>query len=182
SFPPLDRHRRARSASVTATTSPWCPSSRHRPRPAAATERRRSSRGPKDMLAAPARLASPPGPRELGGTGPAGRVCVRVFCHFPRKSAFIAAICGLPAASRGSHLLDPARPTTFVPAGPNRRRFEFMIMPGDDAGLLDTDAGAWALLQRSLIAESVEAALRRAHAPAHHRTEIAPPCRTITRL
>ena len=37
-------------------------------------------------------------------------------------------------------------------------------------------------LKRSLIAESVEAALRRAHAPAHHRTEIAPPCRTITRL
>ena len=89
----------------------------------------------------------------------------------------------LPSSMRhaGQHL-DPARPTTFVPAGPNRRRFEFMIMPGDDAGLLDTDAGAWALLQRSLIAESVEAALRRAHAPAHHRTEIAPPCRTITRL
>ena len=37
-------------------------------------------------------------------------------------------------------------------------------------------------LKRSLIAESVEVALRRAHAPAHHRTEIAPPCRTITRL
>jgi 2-polyprenyl-6-methoxyphenol hydroxylase-like FAD-dependent oxidoreductase len=47
----------------------------------------------------------------------------------------------------GQHL-DPARPTTFVPAGPNRRRFEFMIMPNDDAGMLDTDAGAWALLRR----------------------------------
>lgn len=43
--------------------------------------------------------------------------------------------------------LDPARPTTFVPAGPNRRRFEFMIQPGDDAALLDTDVGTWELLR-----------------------------------
>ncbi|PXX03267.1 bifunctional 3-(3-hydroxy-phenyl)propionate/3-hydroxycinnamic acid hydroxylase [Mycolicibacterium moriokaense] len=43
--------------------------------------------------------------------------------------------------------LDPARPTTFVPAGPNRRRFEFMIQPGDDAALLDTDDGTWELLR-----------------------------------
>ena len=43
--------------------------------------------------------------------------------------------------------LDPARPTTFVPAGPNRRRFEFMIQPDDDAALLDTDAGTWELLR-----------------------------------
>ena len=43
--------------------------------------------------------------------------------------------------------LDPARPTTFVPAGPNRRRFEFMIQPGDDAVALDSDAGTWELLR-----------------------------------
>jgi 2-polyprenyl-6-methoxyphenol hydroxylase-like FAD-dependent oxidoreductase len=43
--------------------------------------------------------------------------------------------------------LDPARPTTFVPAGPNRRRFEFMILPGEDAALLDTDAATWDLLR-----------------------------------
>jgi 2-polyprenyl-6-methoxyphenol hydroxylase-like FAD-dependent oxidoreductase len=43
--------------------------------------------------------------------------------------------------------LDPARPTTFVPAGPNRRRFEFMIVPGDDGALLDTDGGTWELLR-----------------------------------
>jgi 2-polyprenyl-6-methoxyphenol hydroxylase-like FAD-dependent oxidoreductase len=42
--------------------------------------------------------------------------------------------------------LDPARPTTFVSAGPNRRRFEFMIQPGDDAERLNTDAGVWELL------------------------------------
>ena len=43
--------------------------------------------------------------------------------------------------------LDPARPTTFVSAGPNRRRFEFMIQPSDDASVLDTDAGVWELLR-----------------------------------
>ena len=54
----------------------------------------------------------------------------------------------LPDAMRDmGQRLDPARPTTFVSAGPNRRRFEFMIQPGDDASLLDTDAGAWELLR-----------------------------------
>jgi 2-polyprenyl-6-methoxyphenol hydroxylase-like FAD-dependent oxidoreductase len=54
----------------------------------------------------------------------------------------------LPDAMRDmGQRLDPARPTTFVPAGPNRRRFEFMIQPGDDAALLDTDAGTWELLR-----------------------------------
>ena len=43
--------------------------------------------------------------------------------------------------------LAPGRPTTFVPAGPNRRRFEFMMQPGDDYALLDTEAGAWNLLE-----------------------------------
>jgi hypothetical protein len=54
----------------------------------------------------------------------------------------------LPDAMRDmGQRLDPARPTTFVPAGPNRRRFEFMIQPDDDACLLDTDAGTWELLR-----------------------------------
>jgi 2-polyprenyl-6-methoxyphenol hydroxylase-like FAD-dependent oxidoreductase len=43
--------------------------------------------------------------------------------------------------------LAPGRPTTFVAAGPNRRRFEFMILPGEDALELDTDAATWDLLQ-----------------------------------
>jgi 2-polyprenyl-6-methoxyphenol hydroxylase-like FAD-dependent oxidoreductase len=43
--------------------------------------------------------------------------------------------------------LDPARPTTFVSAGPNRRRFEFMIQPDDDTDLLNTDCGVWELLR-----------------------------------
>ncbi|MCV7174212.1 bifunctional 3-(3-hydroxy-phenyl)propionate/3-hydroxycinnamic acid hydroxylase MhpA [Mycolicibacterium sphagni] len=41
---------------------------------------------------------------------------------------------------------DPARPTTLVPGGPGRRRWEFMQMPTDDANhFADTD-NAWNLL------------------------------------
>jgi len=43
--------------------------------------------------------------------------------------------------------LGPARPTTLVPAGPGRRRWEFMIMPGDDQDSVDTDENAWQLLK-----------------------------------
>jgi 2-polyprenyl-6-methoxyphenol hydroxylase-like FAD-dependent oxidoreductase len=42
--------------------------------------------------------------------------------------------------------LGPARPTTLVPAGPGRRRWEFMIMPSDDQDSVDTDENAWSLL------------------------------------
>jgi 2-polyprenyl-6-methoxyphenol hydroxylase-like FAD-dependent oxidoreductase len=43
--------------------------------------------------------------------------------------------------------LGPTRPTTLVPAGPGRRRWEFMIMPGDDQDDVDTDENAWRLLK-----------------------------------
>ncbi|MFE4612055.1 bifunctional 3-(3-hydroxy-phenyl)propionate/3-hydroxycinnamic acid hydroxylase [Streptomyces niveus] len=44
-------------------------------------------------------------------------------------------------------VLGPARPTTLVPAGPGRRRWEFMIMPTDDQESVDTDENAWDLLK-----------------------------------
>jgi len=44
--------------------------------------------------------------------------------------------------------LDPARSTTLVPAGPGRRRWEFMIMPSDDQDDVDTPDNAWRLLKR----------------------------------
>jgi len=43
--------------------------------------------------------------------------------------------------------LGPARPTTLVPAGPGRRRWEFMIMPTDDQDSIDTNENAWELLE-----------------------------------
>ncbi|MEU6841638.1 bifunctional 3-(3-hydroxy-phenyl)propionate/3-hydroxycinnamic acid hydroxylase [Streptomyces sp. NPDC046716] len=41
---------------------------------------------------------------------------------------------------------DPDRPTTAVSAGPGRRRWEFMRMPGESREDLDTEATAWKLL------------------------------------
>jgi 2-polyprenyl-6-methoxyphenol hydroxylase-like FAD-dependent oxidoreductase len=43
--------------------------------------------------------------------------------------------------------LGPARPTPLVPAGPGRRRWEFMIMPEDDQDSVDTDENTWSLLK-----------------------------------
>jgi 2-polyprenyl-6-methoxyphenol hydroxylase-like FAD-dependent oxidoreductase len=43
--------------------------------------------------------------------------------------------------------LGPVRSTTLVPAGPGRRRWEFMIMPTDDQGNVDTEENAWRLLE-----------------------------------
>ncbi len=41
---------------------------------------------------------------------------------------------------------DPSRPTTAVSGGPGRRRFEFMRLPGEDAGELAAEATSWRLL------------------------------------
>jgi 2-polyprenyl-6-methoxyphenol hydroxylase-like FAD-dependent oxidoreductase len=43
--------------------------------------------------------------------------------------------------------LGPVRSTTLVPAGPGRRRWEFMIMPTDDQDNVDTEENAWRLLE-----------------------------------
>ena len=44
-------------------------------------------------------------------------------------------------------ICDTARPTTLMPAGPGRRRWEFMVLPGEDPGTMATEAVAWKLLQ-----------------------------------
>ncbi len=43
---------------------------------------------------------------------------------------------------------DPQRPTTLVPGGPGRRRWEFMALPGESIEALNTEAAAWKLLER----------------------------------
>jgi 2-polyprenyl-6-methoxyphenol hydroxylase-like FAD-dependent oxidoreductase len=43
--------------------------------------------------------------------------------------------------------LAPGRSTTLVPAGPGRRRWEFMILPTDDQDKVDTEENAWRLLE-----------------------------------
>ncbi|TAJ48501.1 MAG: bifunctional 3-(3-hydroxy-phenyl)propionate/3-hydroxycinnamic acid hydroxylase [Herbiconiux sp.] len=44
-------------------------------------------------------------------------------------------------------ICDPARPTSVVSGGPGRRRFEFMIMPGEDASTMATPENAWRLVE-----------------------------------
>jgi 2-polyprenyl-6-methoxyphenol hydroxylase-like FAD-dependent oxidoreductase len=44
-------------------------------------------------------------------------------------------------------LCDPARPTTIVPGGPGRRRWEFMALPGEDVRALNEAGKAWELLR-----------------------------------
>jgi 2-polyprenyl-6-methoxyphenol hydroxylase-like FAD-dependent oxidoreductase len=44
-------------------------------------------------------------------------------------------------------LCDPARPTTIVPGGPGRRRWEFMALPGEDIKDLNRAETAWQFLQ-----------------------------------
>ena len=42
--------------------------------------------------------------------------------------------------------LGPKRPVTFAPAGPGRRRFEFMLMPGETKEDLAAEGSVWQLL------------------------------------
>ncbi|MGB3911586.1 MAG: bifunctional 3-(3-hydroxy-phenyl)propionate/3-hydroxycinnamic acid hydroxylase [Pseudolysinimonas sp.] len=44
-------------------------------------------------------------------------------------------------------ICDPARPTTVVPGGPGRRRWEFMALPDDDLTELASPAKVWSLLE-----------------------------------
>lgn len=44
-------------------------------------------------------------------------------------------------------LCDPKRPTTIVPGGPGRRRWEYMLLPGESVEEMQTPARAWALLK-----------------------------------
>lgn len=45
-----------------------------------------------------------------------------------------------------AEVLDPMRPTTVAPAGPGRRRFEFMLMPGETNESMSTPEAIWRLL------------------------------------
>jgi 2-polyprenyl-6-methoxyphenol hydroxylase-like FAD-dependent oxidoreductase len=52
-----------------------------------------------------------------------------------------------PPTPYAAQHLDPGRPTTIAPAGPGRKRWEFMVMPSDDPDTVDTDEKAWELLE-----------------------------------
>ncbi|MHA2788107.1 bifunctional 3-(3-hydroxy-phenyl)propionate/3-hydroxycinnamic acid hydroxylase MhpA [Corynebacterium sp. S7] len=44
-------------------------------------------------------------------------------------------------------LCDPKRPTTIVPGGPGRRRWEYQVLPGEDPVEIASEENAWKLLE-----------------------------------
>ncbi|NLY64074.1 MAG: bifunctional 3-(3-hydroxy-phenyl)propionate/3-hydroxycinnamic acid hydroxylase [Alcaligenaceae bacterium] len=44
-------------------------------------------------------------------------------------------------------MCDPKRPTTIVPAGPGRRRWEFMVLPGESVDEIQSPESAWKLME-----------------------------------
>ena len=56
----------------------------------------------------------------------------------------MAAVAHLPIASQRC---DPARPTTIVQSGPRHRRWEFMLLPDEQASDFEDPERVWALLE-----------------------------------
>jgi 2-polyprenyl-6-methoxyphenol hydroxylase-like FAD-dependent oxidoreductase len=56
----------------------------------------------------------------------------------------MAALAHLPIATQHC---DPSRPTTIVQSGPRHRRWEFMLLPDEQAADFDDDERVWALLE-----------------------------------
>jgi len=54
---------------------------------------------------------------------------------------------GYKAAPAQWQLCDPTRPTTIVPGGPGRRRWEFMVLPSEDKDEIAKPQSAWRLLK-----------------------------------
>ncbi len=56
----------------------------------------------------------------------------------------MAALAHLPVACQWC---DPARPTTHVQSGPRHRRWEFMLLPGEEPSEFDDPGRVWSLLE-----------------------------------
>ncbi|MDJ1016819.1 MAG: bifunctional 3-(3-hydroxy-phenyl)propionate/3-hydroxycinnamic acid hydroxylase [Paracoccaceae bacterium] len=54
---------------------------------------------------------------------------------------------GLKMSPAQWQLCDPRRPTTIVPGGPGRRRWEFMVLPSEDKDDIAKPESAWRLLE-----------------------------------
>ncbi|WP_432841627.1 bifunctional 3-(3-hydroxy-phenyl)propionate/3-hydroxycinnamic acid hydroxylase [Dactylosporangium sp. CA-092794] len=54
---------------------------------------------------------------------------------------------GRPFRPNNLQVCDPARPRTAVSAGPGHRRWEFMLLDGEDPEEFDTEGHAWRLLE-----------------------------------
>lgn len=83
---------------------------------------------------------------------------------------------GLPAHT-AYQFCDPRRPTTCVPAGPGRRRWEFMLLPGESRETMGQWDNVWPLLEpwggRDAL-EPVRLAVYRFHALIAQRWRVGP--------
>lgn len=99
---------------------------------------------------------------------PSEQLCAQVVVGCDGANSSIASFCGIDYTDLGfaydwlvvdfkptvARTWDPFlaqtlydRPTTIAPAGPGRRRFEFMLMPGEQKADMNTAETAWALMQ-----------------------------------
>ena len=53
-------------------------------------------------------------------------------------------------------ICDPARPTTFIPSAGRHRRWEFMLMPGDDPAQMESPDTVWRLLDGWITPDDAE--------------------------
>ncbi|KAF1049551.1 bifunctional 3-(3-hydroxy-phenyl)propionate/3-hydroxycinnamic acid hydroxylase MhpA [Xylophilus sp.] len=111
-------------------------------------------------------------PQEAGATGATRTVRARFVVGADGANSFVRERLGIANEDRGYffdwlildmipktpyetirphqpaqwQLCDPRRPTTIVPGGPGRRRWEFMVLPGESVEEIQTPENAWKLL------------------------------------
>ena len=106
---------------------------------------------------------------EGAGDGSRLRVCSKYLVGADGANSFVRHALGIENEDRGYffdwlildmipheeykaepaqwQLCDPKRPTTIVPGGPGRRRWEFMVLPGESPEEIARDESAWKLLE-----------------------------------
>jgi len=107
-------------------------------------------------------------PNELEGNGRRVRVRAKYVVGSDGANSFVREALGIESEDRGYffdwlildmiphgeyrtepaqwQLCDPKRPTTIVPGGPGRRRWEYMVLPGESAEEIAKEENAWRFL------------------------------------
>lgn len=108
-------------------------------------------------------------PNEMEGNGPRVRVRAKYVVGADGANSFVRQALGIENEDRGYffdwlildmiphgpyvtapsqwQLCDPKRPTTIVPGGPGRRRWEYMVLPGESPEEIAKEESAWKLLE-----------------------------------
>ncbi len=108
-------------------------------------------------------------PEEVGADGPTRTLRARFVVGADGANSFVREALGIENEDKGYffdwlildmipkgpyemkpaqwQLCDPKRPTTIVPGGPGRRRWEYMVLPGESAQEIQKPERAWELLK-----------------------------------